>query len=655
MDAFLYDPSHSRRDSTSIGYHEEYGGEVFHEYDHDDFPWIPEGEWITHGYAWSFDTEQYDDFVFADHVMPAINGQTNTWDAGDALIEHVDDVTCFGNPRPLGSSWCVLNPSYCGPDYDNRNQCTNIANLVVAFGRSAGIPARPVWVDWRHGTFDHSTEIWTPGASGGESAWYVGRGYAVNEYYEPESNECSSPYYSGGYVALRSTKGWYSSGSAQGVHAAGANWPWERPGHGGIPPGQLGPRQTAETGKIVKRYWWETRFVPYWSWPAEPQVTGSPPDDWPDPPSRATGSSISDSQPLTVTVADEAALAGPDAPAIQFGPVVADYGLDPDGDGRYDQLAFRIQVDVAQAGHYWFRGQLAGTRAEAVGDATLDRGQHTIELPFSGRDIYMNKTDGPYTLQALWATDVENPTPADWADRALAYASPGYVTRAYRYAEFGVAGAALARPDTAAPITYRAVDTDGDGYADALVIETDLDIARPGTYTVQGVLSSDEGRAPAVATWTGSGSKVTLQFAGLRDTVGPYTLLGLRVSDAAGQVTDGLRDPFVIDSIPELSAKPVLLGDASYCAWDRRCRSNACRAQLGDQRHRVHGRGPGQRWGWPVRPTGRHSCRTGGAGRGQSGLPARGMVGGRERFPRGVGDRRAASVGRGPPEPGAGL
>jgi len=166
---------------------------------------------------------------------------------------------------------------------------------------------------------------------------------------------------------------------------------------------------------------------------------------------------------------------------------VADDGVDLNGDGRYDQLVFKIQVNVP-SWSYWFRGRLAGTRAEAMGDVDLNPGKHTIELPFSGQDIYMDKMDGPYTLQALWATDVEiHPGRPD--RKSLAYLSPAYKTRAYRFGEFGLAGAALA-----GPISHRAIDTDGDGYAGTLVVETGLDIAEPGTYTVQGALSAGQTR-----------------------------------------------------------------------------------------------------------------------------------------------------------------
>jgi len=170
-----------------------------------------EVNWIAHGYAWLFSTQHYNDFVFKAHVMARHQWQTNTWDAGNALVRRVDDVTCFGNPRPLSSSWCVLNPSQCGPEYDNRNECSNLAGLLTAFNRAAGIP-RARFSRIRYTLRCHSAEIWT------SQNWYVARGYNVNE--SSQSGGCPSRNYTGGSVALRSTSGWYSGSHIQGVYAA---------------------------------------------------------------------------------------------------------------------------------------------------------------------------------------------------------------------------------------------------------------------------------------------------------------------------------------------------------------------------------------------------------------------------------------------------
>jgi len=275
VDNFLYDDDPENvRDTSSIVYYEgEYEGK--REYDHEDYDWIPEGEWISHGYAWLFDNQQYTDYVFEDHVIEAINGQTNTWDAADALGLRVDQVTCFGNPRPLGDSWCVLHPHWCYP-HTNINQCTNIAALLVAFNRAAGIPSRPVFMDLRHSTFDHSTEVWTN--PWGPWDWYVMRGYFPEGdcWDEPPTPPSYPLSYEGGYLPLISPLGWYDWG--RGVFAASENWSW-----GGLDgDGWRGADEfrqaswhfdnTAGTGKIVKRDWWETRYEAYMGWSTEPEV-----------------------------------------------------------------------------------------------------------------------------------------------------------------------------------------------------------------------------------------------------------------------------------------------------------------------------------------------------------------------------------------------
>ena len=243
-------------------------------------------------------------------------------------------------------------------------------------------------------------------------------------------------------------------------------------------------------------------------------------------------------------------------PVVRFDRVIDDYGIDLDGDGRFDQLVFDIRVEAMQAGDYWIRGALAGGFAEATGKVHLEKGRNTVAFPFNGTTLYMHKVDGPYVLESLWATDVENPAPADFIESALDFVQPAYTTSAYTFFDFGVAGAILS-----GDYDHHTVDTDGDGYADALVVETGLDIVVKGIYTVRGVLyTGQSGEVPVRATWTGSESRVTLRFDGLRGTVGPYILQYLHVRNAADQVTDGIKEPVTLGQAPELSAKPLQLG-----------------------------------------------------------------------------------------------
>ncbi|MBN1219960.1 MAG: transglutaminase domain-containing protein [Anaerolineae bacterium] len=537
VDAFIYDDNpNNTRDESSIHYAEN---DDQREYDHDDYEWIPLESYILHGYGYRFYTWQYDALLLRDHVIDTINGLDNTWAAANALGQHTDEVTCFGHPRYLNNSWCVLNPGECAP-YTYKNQCTNIANLLTAFNRAAGIPSRSVFGDWVHNTFDHSTEVWTS-PSGSSNKWYVMRGYDGSE------GTCPSPYYTGGFNDLRNPLGWYSS--TAGVYVASENWPWsDIDGNGShwsddFRMASWDLNKTTKTGKIVKKDWWQTRFVDYWDWPAEPQVIGSPYQDWPTPPDGLLGG-------LELTLTEEDS-------TVQFGRVIADRGVDLDGDGRFDQLVFAIEVNALQAGPYWLRGMLAGDIAETISAIHLAQGPNIVELPFAGMDIYMSKIDGPYTLKALWLTDVENPTKSDFAENGLAYVEPAYLTSPYQFNSFGIAGATLS-----GNYTYVLQDTDGDGYADALVVETGLNIEKAGTYTVQGLLFNGQNKMLAQASWIGSSSVVALKFDGLRDTVGPYTLQHIHVRDATGQVTDGMtgQEFYTLGEIPELSAGPITLG-----------------------------------------------------------------------------------------------
>ncbi|HDQ71540.1 MAG TPA: PKD domain-containing protein, partial [Chloroflexi bacterium] len=544
IDSFAYDSnSEDARDTTSLGFYDrDNNGKLL--YDHHDDDWIPVGEQINRGYVWRYDTQHYYAFVFENHVMPAINGHTTTWGAANALGERVDQVTCFGHPRPLGNSWCVLNPNQCYP-YIYKNECTNIANLLTSFNRSAGIPARPVFVDWKTSTFDHATEVWTKPSSGSWN-WYVMRGYRTNE------GPCSTSYVEGGYNPLQHTSGWYASG--WGVYAGGENWNWVETrdgGWSGADDFRLASWQfdkSNKEGQIIKQDWYETRLVDYYGWPSEPEVIGRPPEDWPDPPETTSTATTT-----FLDINERAATS-----AIQFDQVVADYGVDLDGDGRFDQLAFDIQVKVQQAGTYWIKGQLVGDVSEALGEVDLEEGRHTITLPFDGMSIYMNKEDGPYILADLWVTDVDHPAPDDFAENTLDHVRPAYETFPYKYRAFGVTGASLS-----GDYEYRATDMDRDGYADALLVDTTLKIETPDTYTVRAILFDGQGKMLNQAFWSGSRSGVRLRFEGLRGTVGPYTLQHVHVRNAADQVVDGMKGSYNLGDIPAFSAKSIHVGGAT--------------------------------------------------------------------------------------------
>jgi hypothetical protein len=271
IDAFLYDDDPDNlRDERGVllnSYGMEYG--------HDDYPTrIPEGAWINTGNVYHFELQQFEPFVFVDHVMPAINGHSDYWDAAEDLIERADQYTRFNNPRPFTSSWRTLNPGS-----DDSNQCSNIAGLLTAFERAAGIPARVFFTDWVHSSFDNAVEVWL------SDGWWSARAYRV---LEPEGCLEDPPNYcAGGYWApterrrwgRRNYRPWHSGadGNSSVVASLREDWPLELGG------GVEYRWPSWDWDAIGRRDWFQTLFDPYWEsygWHDEPTVIGGP-SQWP--------------------------------------------------------------------------------------------------------------------------------------------------------------------------------------------------------------------------------------------------------------------------------------------------------------------------------------------------------------------------------------
>ncbi len=294
--------------------------------------------------------------------------------------------------------------------------------------------------------------------------------------------------------------------------AAGYDWTEGGTNWTGSPYGHDYRWPSWDRDTIVRYYWFDTLFVPYWSywgWWREPTVTGTPPYDWPG--SRVGGA---------VESADEDEDGGL---AVQR---VGDYGVDLDGDGRFDQLVVEIEVGAARAG---------GVVAMAVVQADLVEGGNRVSLPFDGLHISAGKADGPYALKYLSVTDEEDPEPDAFANSALARWDSLYTTAAYRADEFENWGAMLTDR-----IVERGLDDDGDGRYEALTLEIGLDVFEPGVYRVEGDLYDVQEHLVARATWTGTGTAASLHFDALSGTTGPYTLQDLRLFNDEGSLIDSV-------------------------------------------------------------------------------------------------------------------
>ncbi len=500
---------------------------------------------VTEGYGYGFDNQQYNRYILEDYVIKAINGKSSQKSAADALSNKVDAETVFSNPRVFFDSWKVLHPGT-----NPRNQCSTIAGLLSAFGRTAGIPSRPVMVDWRNISFDHATEIWLYGT------WRTYRGYNRLEMtYPPDNNKigCSEPqwpqcgnnkYYSRSSWGQSYYRPWHSGGGGGGnlIVLGDENWQqvW------GV--GYRWPSWDVDT---IKRdpYRLATQNANYWGhfgWTSEPTDTGYP--GWPSPPS-STSTSATEGMALDVQSAE-----------VQLGDVVAEYGLDLDGNGQYDQLVIEVEVSATQPGSYWLLGQLGASRpepsligsggliAQALIPLNLVEGTQVVQLSFGGTDISLARVDGPYLLRGMWITDVEAPGLAEFANNSLVSREYAYTTAPYRFENFETYGAMLSDS-----YTHYDLDSDGDGRPEVLVVTTGINVFQPGGYTVGASLYDSQDRFIAHTSWAGAGPEVTLRFEGVAGTFGPYTVRDLELFNSEGQGIDYIAEAYTIVPIPALT------------------------------------------------------------------------------------------------------
>ena len=90
---------------------------------------------------------------------------------------------------------------------------------------------------------------------------------------------------------------------------------------------------------------------------------------------------------------------------MAFSGAFSDYGLDEDGDGRYESLLIQVGVQVTETADYELSGRLEDAGGGQIGAArtrvNLTAGTHFIALVFDGAQIGGRGVDGPYTLTGL--------------------------------------------------------------------------------------------------------------------------------------------------------------------------------------------------------------------------------------------------------------
>jgi hypothetical protein len=367
--------------------------------------WPPYHKTSAYGYA--FQTDQYKPYVFENHIIDTINGYTDQSSAVTALGEHLDAILRMEPESLRYNMWSALH------SYNQQAQCSTHASALTSFARGAGIPARPVVVDWDMHVmgpvlFDHSTEVWLSGH------WKVMRAYIADD-------ETSGDIARGIYPPTERNNWFYRDSQGDIIEVAGPNWVWEQ-----MQTGWQGSQQmdslfgNYNNGKMIRWNWLQTEVTKYngWGWGQEPTDVGDPYVDdlpWPsyspapaiivttngagsvtkDPDqSSYTYGQVVDLQaspdpgwafvdwsgdlsgtdnPETITVQNpdghqvtanfseagttngltsQSLGTAPPSPPVQIGEVIGDHGVDVEGNGRFDQLVIEVELNVTQPGYY---------------------------------------------------------------------------------------------------------------------------------------------------------------------------------------------------------------------------------------------------------------------------------------------------------------
>ncbi|HEX6288526.1 MAG TPA: Calx-beta domain-containing protein, partial [Herpetosiphonaceae bacterium] len=195
-------------------------------------------------------------------------------------------------------------------------------------------------------------------------------------------------------------------------------------------------------------------------------------------------------------------------PAAALTGSFADSGIDSDGNGLFNRLQIAVGVQVGEAGAYAISGSLldsnGGFVTSATTESTLSAGAATVNLNFDGGAIRQHGANGPYRLVSLSLRKLDG--------TALDSMVEAHQTSAYQVTQFQSTGLITGN------FTDRAVDANGNGLFEHLIIDVEVVIPSAATYTFNGRIVDSAG---AEIAWT-SGSQtlspgvrqVSLRFEG---------------------------------------------------------------------------------------------------------------------------------------------
>ena len=222
---------------------------------------------------------------------------------------------------------------------------------------------------------------------------------------------------------------------------------------------------------------------------------------------------------------------GFEEPPAGFAPPHAEYGLDTDGDGRYNSLVVEAVVDVQEPDTYVLAvglGRSYYNIAYGSNVSFLAPGIHRLRVLFDTVPLNASRVNTTYLVTlSLWSHN-----------HSVVFAYDSFVTRFYNYTAFEEIPFLLAPPHR----DY-ALDTDGDGLFNEIVVEVVLSALEPGTVWLNAVLYlSSEILFAFNSTTVDSGNPVvTVHFDTyrLRGASGPYWVDLTLYSGTYGQLDRG--------------------------------------------------------------------------------------------------------------------
>lgn len=152
-----------------------------------------------------------------------------------------------------------------------------------------------------------------------------------------------------------------------------------------------------------------------------------------------------------------------------------DNGVDDNGDGLFDRVQLRPQVDTVVPGTYQAIATLRSSSGRTLvrsGNAMLPAGASLISIDFEAAGLRTLAEDGPYEVVELdlFKLDASGAIRADHREHA------GF-TRGYLLSQFQRAGLALT-----GTFQEEASDPNGNGKFDLLTVQLEVDVLRAGFY-----------------------------------------------------------------------------------------------------------------------------------------------------------------------------